>query len=94
MSYDKNKITTDVKRTASYLLPEPGGQVVRELLDEIDNLKAALQKYEEVVKIEGLITITGEMKVWTILPHLTDELISNFKNNQSVIIYLKRKDEK
>lgn len=28
-------------RSASYLLPDPGGEVVRECLDEIERLKAA-----------------------------------------------------
>ena len=30
------------ERTASYLLPDPGGAVARQLLDEIERLEAAL----------------------------------------------------
>ena len=32
---------------ASYLLPGPGGEVVRQLLDEIDSLKHWLKHYQE-----------------------------------------------
>jgi len=32
------------KRTASYLLPDPGGKVVRELLDQIEKRDADLRK--------------------------------------------------
>jgi hypothetical protein len=30
----------DTRRIASYLLPDPGGEVVRAMLDEMDSLRA------------------------------------------------------
>ena len=35
-------------RGASYLLPDPGGEVVRELLDEIERLQAEVAKAKEI----------------------------------------------
>lgn len=35
-----------MKRKCSYLLPDPGGEVVRELLDEIDKLRTRLHDLE------------------------------------------------
>lgn len=40
---DTNKI-----RTCSYLLPDPGGEVVRGLLDEIERLRAEVARLTQV----------------------------------------------
>ena len=37
-------------RKCSYLLPDPGGEVVRKLCDEIDRLRAALAPFADVAK--------------------------------------------
>ena len=39
-------------RGASYLLPDPGGEVVRELLDEIERLQAELANTGRQVRRE------------------------------------------
>lgn len=45
------KNSVDHMRTASYLLPDPGGEVVRELLDEIVLLRSALNQKTERQRI-------------------------------------------
>lgn len=37
-------MSTKLMRDASYLLPDPGGEVVRQLLDEVDRLKTENQQ--------------------------------------------------
>ena len=39
-------LTRDNQRTASYLLPAPGGEVVRQLLDEVEAVEARCAKLE------------------------------------------------
>jgi hypothetical protein len=36
----------DTRRMASYLLPDPGGEVVRAMLDEMDSLRARVAELE------------------------------------------------
>lgn len=36
-------------RSASYLLPDPGGEVVRTLIHEIDRLRAAIDEHNDEV---------------------------------------------
>lgn len=46
---DNHKITK--MRSCSYLLPDPGGEVVRECLTEIEQLRSALQLlYDETAE--------------------------------------------
>jgi len=49
------------KRTASYLLPDPGGKVVRELLDQIEKRDADLRKIvkENRPKGRGIFDMTS-----------------------------------
>ena len=39
---------TEIMRDASYLLPDPGGEVVRTLLDEIDRLNGVERRLVEL----------------------------------------------
>ena len=41
-------------RVSSYLLPDPGGEVVRELLDKVASLKARIQQLEQFVDLDVL----------------------------------------
>ena len=50
------------KRTASYLLPDPGGKVVRELLDQIEKRDADLRKLVE--RMESLPNATQQTLEW------------------------------
>ena len=51
-----------VKRTASYLLPDPGGEVVRELLDQIEKRDADLRKLVADMKADCAM---GQIKIAT-----------------------------
>ena len=56
---DSKKLTTselDKKYNASYLLPDPGGEVVRELIDQLRRLDEVIQKRDE--SLDKLILIT------------------------------------
>lgn len=43
-------MSNDRRKLASYLLPDPGGEVVRGMLDEIDALRARVAELEELVQ--------------------------------------------
>ena len=55
----------DLMRDASYLLPEPGGEVVRELLGKIERLEADAARYRWL-KSQHSLTLRGpEPTTWT-----------------------------
>lgn len=50
-------------RTCSHLLPDPGGEVVRDLLNEVERLTAIVDRYPKTA--DG-VSVTPEMDVWSI----------------------------
>ena len=62
-------MSAKLMRDASYLLPDPGGEVVRQLLDEIDRLKAELESKDKAIKLlqghcNALMDTEGKLAQW------------------------------
>ena len=43
-------MSNDIRKMASYLLPDPGGEVVRGMLDEIDDLRVRVAELEAALQ--------------------------------------------
>ena len=63
-------MNTDRMKMASYLLPDPGGEVVRELIGEIERLQTIVDPLPKCWRLNDVgvlvqdVSVVPEMKVW------------------------------